>query len=707
MERSFAREVTKLTLGEGEVFHGEAILAVTKALLQAGVAYIGGYPGAPVSHLMDVLTEAREKILEPQGIYFEQSASEAGAAALLGASIHYPLRGAVTWKSIVGTNVASDALSNLASAGVRGGALVIVGEDYGEGASVIQERTHATALKSSIPLIDPRCDVPTIVRLTEKAFDLSEASRLPVMLQLRIRSAHMTGSFVCTDNRPPPFGSKNPVPVAKFDYGRIALPPSTYEQEIAKVEERLPAARRFILEHKLNEHHPGDGRSIGIIMQGGVHGTVLRGLRLLGAADVFGRTPVPLLVLNLVYPLVPEQIIEFLRTKDSVLIVEEGNPPLIEHEIRSIAQQAGINCRIRGKDLLVEAGEYVAEPVRNGLAAFLADADAHGLGPEAQRRILQIEETRTAPGKKRIKSVPARPPGFCTGCPERPVFTALKLIGRERGPIHVSADIGCSSFAALPPFAVGSTILGYGMSLASAGAVGPALNAPSVAVMGDGAFWHNGMATGAVNALWNDQDAVLVILDNGYASATGQQHLPSSAANLRGRRIRLSIEAALRSFGVRWIRRVNAYQLRRTLSTLRQALDARGSGLRVVISDQECMLALQRRQQPVRKAAEQRGQTVVRARYGVDEEVCVGDHSCIRLSGCPSLTLRPARDPLKDAPTAHVDEACVACGLCGEVALAASLCPSFYEASYIVNPNLWQRMRQYLKSWLLARMGVE
>ena len=185
-ERSFSREARKLLLGEGEVFHGETILAVTKALLQSGVSYVGGYPGAPVSHLIDVLADARDTVLEPNGIHFEQSASEAGAAALLGASINYPLRGAVTWKSIVGTNVASDALSYLASAGVQGGALIVVGEDYGEGASVIQERTHATAMKSSMPLIDPRYDTTNIVDLTEHAFNMSEASNLPVIMSLRI-----------------------------------------------------------------------------------------------------------------------------------------------------------------------------------------------------------------------------------------------------------------------------------------------------------------------------------------------------------------------------------------------------------------------------------------------------------------------------------------------------------------------------------------
>jgi indolepyruvate ferredoxin oxidoreductase alpha subunit len=192
MERSFKKEVALLRLGEGETFNGEGILAVTKALLQSGVAYVGGYQGAPVSHMMDVLNDAHD-ILDELGVHVETNASEAGAAAMLGASINYPLRGAVTFKSTVGTNVASDALSNLASAGVRGGTLIVLGEDYGEGASIIQERTHAFAMKSQMWLLDPRPDLPSIVRMVEKGFELSEASSTPVMLELRIRACHVHG----------------------------------------------------------------------------------------------------------------------------------------------------------------------------------------------------------------------------------------------------------------------------------------------------------------------------------------------------------------------------------------------------------------------------------------------------------------------------------------------------------------------------------
>src|SRR3989338_7657046 len=195
MERQFNAEIESLKLGAGQTFHGEGILAVTKALLQSGVSYVGGYQGAPVSHLLDVMVQARD-YLDELGVHVEACTNEAAAAAMLGASISHPMRGAGTWKSIVGTNVASDALSYLSTAGVLGGALIVVGEDYGEGASIALERTHAMALKSSMWLLDTRPSLQMIVKMVEKGFELSEASNSPVIMELRIRACHLQGSFV-------------------------------------------------------------------------------------------------------------------------------------------------------------------------------------------------------------------------------------------------------------------------------------------------------------------------------------------------------------------------------------------------------------------------------------------------------------------------------------------------------------------------------
>src|SRR5512147_1178266 len=219
-ERSFVEEVKKLRLGAGEVFHGEGILAVTKALLQSGVSYVAGYQGAPISHLMDVLTDANDILME-LGVHFEHSASEATAAATLAASVNYPLRGAITFKSTVGTNVASDALANLASGGVTGGALIIVGEDYGEGSSIMQERSHAFAMKSQMWLLDPRPNITAIVNAVETGFELSEASNTPVMLELRLRSCHLHGRFRTKANRRADYTLKDAIERPRRDTSRI------------------------------------------------------------------------------------------------------------------------------------------------------------------------------------------------------------------------------------------------------------------------------------------------------------------------------------------------------------------------------------------------------------------------------------------------------------------------------------------------------
>ena len=322
MEVSFSKEIEMLRMGAGETFHGEGILAITKALLQSGVAYVGGYQGAPVSHLLDVMVQAKDYMQE-LGVNVEACANEASAAAMLGASIHYPLRGAVTWKSIVGTNVAADALSNLSSPGVKGGVLVVVGEDYGEGASVIQERTHAYALKSGMLLLDPRPDLTRMVDMVEHGFRLSEDSNMPALMELRIRTCHVRGSFVAKDNQAPAVSALHPMAEpSAFDYNRLAHPPVTFQHEKLKYAERIPAARAYIEAHGLNEHFDGAHNDVGIIVQGGLYNTLIRALQQFDLADAFGNTRIPLLVLNVTSPLVPDQIANFCLGKRGVLVME-------------------------------------------------------------------------------------------------------------------------------------------------------------------------------------------------------------------------------------------------------------------------------------------------------------------------------------------------------------------------------------------------
>jgi indolepyruvate ferredoxin oxidoreductase alpha subunit len=701
-ERSFTKEVELLRLGEGEEFRGEGILAITKALLQSGVSYVGGYQGAPVSHLMDVLSDAAPYLNE-LGVHFESSASESAAAAMLSASVMYPLRGAVTWKSTAGTNVASDALSNLASSGVTGGTVIIIGEDYGEGSSIMQERSHAFAMKSQIWLADPRPDLPTMVKIVEHGFELSEQSHTPVMVEARIRACHMHGRFLASDNRRPEYTLRDALENPRRDTRRIVLPPASFEQERQKIAERWPAATDYIRLHRLNEHFGPASCEIGIICQGGMFNGVLRSLQQLGLADIYGGSSVPIYVLNITYPLVDDEIADFCRSKSAVLVVEEGQPEFIEQAIGTILRRRDIQTAVSGKDVLPRAGEYTAEVMSRSMDRFLdrfAPVSLHRRSPHTNASPAldtgrQLELART---------VPQRPPGFCIGCPERPIFSAMKLVERELGTHHVSADIGCHLFSILPPFNIGTTTMGYGLGPASASAFNVEAGKRPISIIGDGGFWHNGLTSSFGNAVFNRQDGVTLVVDNFYSAATGGQDIPSSRARNPNRLTNNRIVSALRGIGVKWVREVDrTYDVGRMRDTLKEALTTSYKGPKVIVASSECMLNRQRREKPLLADAIGGGRRVITVRYGVDEDVCTGDHACIRLSGCPSLTLKHRHDPLRDDPVVSIDESCVGCGNCGEVADAAVLCPSFYRASIIHNPGKWDRL---LAGWRGAVIGL-
>ena len=709
-ERSFVEEVKKLKLGQGEVFSGEGILAVTKALLESGVAYVAGYQGAPISHLMDVLADAQD-ILSEQGIRFENSASEATAAATLAASVNYPLRGAVTFKATVGTNVASDALANLASGGVTGGALIIVGEDYGEGSSIMQERSHAFAMKSQIWLLDPRPNLTSIVESVKAGFDLSEASSTPVMLQLRIRACHVHGQFVAGANRPPEFTLKDALEAPQRDVSRIVLPPASFVHEQEKIKERWPAAVRFIEERRLNEFFDGDKGDLGVIVQGGSYNTMMRALERLGLADVYGNSQVPLYVMNVAYPVIDSEVLRFCERKRAVLLVEEGQPNFIEQNVATILRQAGVTAQLHGKDLLPVAGEYTTAALLKGARAFFEQYGRIEAQPQPAKvhKIIPLvaakEELPAPPEPEQpIEAVVhARPPGFCTGCPERPIFSAMKLVERELGPHHVSADIGCHLFSILPPFHLGNTTMGYGLGAAGAAALNVPAGKRAISVMGDGGFWHNGLTSGIANAVFNRSDNLTVVVDNNYTSATGGQDILSSKANNATRSTGHEIEQAVRGVGVKWVRTIRrTYDVAGMRDTLREALTTKEKGPKVLIAQSECMLNKQRREKPLVRKAIADGQRVVRDKFGVDSDTCTGDHSCIRLSGCPSLSIKPNPDPLRTDPVATVLESCVGCGNCGDVSHAAVLCPSFYKAQVVSNPGGWERLRERIRSGVIG-----
>jgi indolepyruvate ferredoxin oxidoreductase alpha subunit len=483
------------------------------------------------------------------------------------------------------------------------------------------------------------------------------------------------------------------------DVDRIVLPPANFLHEVEKIEKRWPAGVDFIRQHRLNERfEPADQNlcpELGIIVQGGLYNNLNRALELLDLSDAYGASAIDIYCLNVAYPLIPDEVQAFCAGKRAVLVLEEGQPEFIEHELNTLVRRADLQTRIVGKDLMPRAGEYSADVIRQGIAKFLGEW-APGLDlPESVQTPLPAPVAR---------EIPPRPAGFCTGCPERPVFTAMKLVERELGPMHVSGDIGCHIFSILPPFNIGNTTMGYGLGAAGASAFKPN-GRRAVAVMGDGGFWHNGLTSGVGNAVFNKDDTVTVVIDNGYSAATGGQDILSSRADNRVRSTRNPIEKAVRGIGVSWVRSIDrTYDLKRMRDTLREALTTSAKGPKVIVAQSECMLNRQRREKPLVRQALKAGKRVVRERFGVDADTCTGDHSCIRLSGCPSLTIRPNPDPLRQDPIAHVETSCVGCGHCGEVSHAAVLCPSFYRARIVANPGFWERTRSRLSGLLIGTL---
>jgi indolepyruvate ferredoxin oxidoreductase alpha subunit len=693
-ERSFKSEVKHLRLGDGDTFTGEGILAITKALLENGVGYVGGYQGAPISHLMDVLADA-EELLTELGVRFEANASEAAAAAMLAASVHYPIRGAVTFKGPVGVNVASDALANLASSGVNGGALIIVGEDYGEGSSIMQERTHGFAMKSQFWLMDPRPNLPSIVDSVKNGFELSEASNTPVMLMVRIRCCHVTGSYKTKDNVSPPLSVKDALSDPKRDFSRVVLPPMSYVHELDKVNNRWPAAEKFIIENKLNEIFGPATSSIGIVIQGGMYNGVIRALQRLGLADIYGDSSIPLYILNVTYPLVENEFLSFCEDKKAILVVEEGQPEFIEQNLSTFLYRSKSSISLYGKDTFPMAGEYTGQIMLESLTSFIK-ATMPDILP-GQVRSPNVSPTQIP---DLSETVPIRPPSFCTGCPERPIFAAMKLIEQDLGKHQITGDIGCHLFATLPPFEIGGSTMGYGLGPASNAAFDGGGEKRAISILGDGGFWHNGLSSSIGNMVFNKSDSVALIVDNYYSAATGGQDVMSSRADNDTKSTQNPISKALKGVGVEWVRQIDrTYDVKKMKEVLKEALTTEYDGPKVIVASSECMLNKQRREKPIRNNNISNGVRTEIPRFGVDEDICTGDHACIRLSGCPSLSLKKLDDPLRDDPIASIDQSCVGCGNCGEVADAAILCPSFFQADVVHNPtNMENILSQFQKS---------
>lgn len=709
MGHSYTEEdVDQLRRGQGERLYGDGALVVLKALLESGISYFGGYPGSPTANLMDAVADAYDPLLKEYGVYFESSSNEMSAGALLTTSVYGPVRGAVTWK-VVGNGVATDVVDHVSQLGVKDGAMIVVGEDYGVSSTTVVQRTLAWGIKSGLLVIDPRADQQLLHRMVKEGMDLSRDSKSVVALLLRPQASHTNAEIIVGDNVIPQVSTVRKVDEFKKDPTLFALPPFAQEQEKDRYLNRLPTAARLVVERGLNEYFGGERAEFGLITHGTTYNTTMRVLSLLGMADEFGNLDerLHLLQLNVINPLSESQIESFMDGKKSILIVEEGQPDLIEQQIRALANKRGLTCRVIGHDMIPGIGELVPERLVEPLSNYLIkdmgiDADG-AIRRKAQALLQRGREVMASIGKP----VPGRIPTFCTGCPERPVFSQMKIKEVVYGEKDWHAgDVGCYGMAGFKPFEMADSNIGMGAGLAAATAITAMSKQKNVSVVGDGTLWHSAFNTSVANGIYNKQESTYIVLDNAWTAMTGAHENPNVGKLMTGEPMNteMSIEKTFRAMGVNHIETANPYDFKGFQKKfIRIHEDKSKPQVRVLISDAECQLQRQRRVKPQNAAALKAGKRVAIDRLYVDDQVCVGDHACMRFNGCPSLTLKPSEGPVKKSDKAYIDQNCVGCGVCGEISTMAQLCPSFVKVTTIANPTWMERIAKGLRSLLLPR----
>ncbi|MZP28216.1 4Fe-4S dicluster domain-containing protein [Heliobacterium undosum] len=663
--------------------------AIAWGAIEAGVRVVAAYPGTPS-------TEVTENILQhaaDYGIYAEWSVNEKVALETAIAASWTGDRAMACMKQ-VGLNVASDPLMTLTYLGVKGGLVLIVADDPGPHSSQTEQDTRLFARFAKLPVLDPA--TPAEAReMVKAAFQLSEDLQVPVIVRPTTRTAH-----VCQDMpfSPPPKPAL-PLPPVRFerDPGWVILPALS-----AKRHRRLNAiqdeVRRWFLQRRLNGITPtwDEGESVSptalagcankakdlAIVAGGVaYNYVQEGLDTLGVS-------IPVYKVGAPVPLPAAPILDFLRGKTSVLIVEEQEP-VIEEQLTVEAYRTGFALSIIGKHSghLPREGEFSTDlllpllrrfvtdsihcnrsPAHSASAASIAQA-AQGRSadaaastepaittiPAASNKSAATSETANSAVTPALPSPPLRTPILCAGCPHRNSFYAFIQAARSRDALF-TGDIGCYTLGAMPPLGAADTIVCMGASVAmAAGFSHIEPDRPHIAFLGDSTFFHSGIPP-LINAVYQQARMTLVVLDNRTTAMTGHQPHPGLGRKGTGETApTIDIAAVARGCGVEWVRTVDPYDIPATIAAAREALDY--PGVSVIIARRDCV-NLVRRSTP----------------YRIDAEACRRCGLCLRKFGCPALyevkdTGGEAGDKgqMGKPAVAIAREKCFGCGACAQV----------------------------------------
>ncbi|WP_367339726.1 thiamine pyrophosphate-dependent enzyme [Aminivibrio sp.] len=586
--------------------------ALARAMIESGTEVITSYPGSPTPEIASALLSI------PAGkrpFYFEFSTNEKVATEVAcGASLNgHP--SCVFFKS-VGLNVAADSFVQLSLMELTGGLVAVLGDDPGANSSQNEQDNRHVARMAYIPVLEPSSPSEAY-RYYLEAMALSRRMKMPVILRMT--------THVCHGKEKVAFGAwekKAPGTEPRFD---SSAGPSVPLTSAALEMKRRALARLSLAGCEMDspafcEVRKGSDSFRGVITAG------LPFRSLLDVLEDSEQSP-DILKLGVVYPLPEKTIEEFLRSHKQVKILEELDD-VMEKEIKALAFDRGMSVSIIGKsDEDDWIGEYTPDKVSEVMAKTWPD-------------MIPLR------GAKRQPSLAPRPPQMCPGCGHRSAFYAVrKALAKEDITV---ADIGCHTLGFLPPYKVGEVLLSMGHSTGT-GAGLSLFNKTRkvVSFIGDSTLFHAGLP-GIVNAVFNNHNLTLIVMENGTTAMTGHQDHPGAGRNANGPSEAIPIRGVLEGLGVKSIREVDAYSQAKLIELVKEANAE--EGFSVVIARHPCMLKYTREQQ--------RSPDYVRKSVEVDQEKCDRLHVCVESFGCPSFQ----RD--EDGTVTVSPELCIGDGSC-------------------------------------------
>ncbi len=597
--------------GKGaSILHQEFLMgneAIARGAVAAGVNLVCGYPGTPSTEVLETAAKYRR-----EGMYVEWSVNEKTAMELAGGAAFSGARALVTMKQM-GLNVAADPLMCLSYLGVKGGLVVLVADDPGPISSQTEQDTRSFASFAKVPLFDPS-SAQEAYEMVQEAFDFSEKHGTPVFLRSTTRVSHGYASIEVRD--PEEYAAHEPEGFVR-DPGRWVIFPRLSRINHEKIEKRNALLREELSAYGRNriEAEAEKGGRKGIAAGGFCYTYAMEARKLLGNPRLLKvATPFPF----------PEKLaLSFLEGLDEVLCVEELDP-VIERELTYICGKYGLKTRILGKltGCLPPAGEYSLDLVSRAMADFLGEKLSEN--PEIS-----------------LPELPVRPPVLCAGCPHRASFYAVKQAMKGEKTIFCG-DIGCYTLGNAMPLNMVDTCLCMGAGLGIAQAVyhvDPTVRC--FAFVGDSTFFASAVP-GVINAVYNQAEFTLIVLDNSTTAMTGHQPHPGTGRTMMGDIVeKVSIENVLRGIGLKTVETVDPLNLKAAVETVKRV--AGEKGVKAVIFRSPCIA--------ISKPA---------GRVSIDAEKCVGCRRCITELGCPALTFSGGK--------AGVDPAqCTGCGLCAQV----------------------------------------